>query len=193
MRSKLILSVITFFIISSTFAQGVKFGIKAGASINKITGKSFTEQFTFGYHAGAFVTINLSKKIGIQPEVIFNQVNQDTASSFNSLYQFNNIDKIKLSYLSMPILLNYYFNKYLALQVGPQFSLLLDQNVSLVQNGKDAFKKGDISAVGGLQLNILKFRAYARYLLGLNNVNDVSTADSWKNQSIQLGVGFSFK
>jgi hypothetical protein len=191
MKSKLILSALAFFIFSSIFAQGVKFGFKGGASINKLSGKSFNEQFTFGYHVGAFVTIKVSKKVGIQPEVIFNQVNQDTASNYNALLQFNNIDKIKLSYLCMPILLNYYFNKYLALQVGPQFSILVSQN--LVQSGKDAFKKGEIAAAGGLQLNILKFRAYARYLIGLNNVNDINTSDSWKNQSIQLGVGFSLK
>jgi hypothetical protein len=190
MKSKLILSLATIFIISSSFSQGVHFGIKAGASINKLTGKSFSEQFTFGYHAGAFLTLSTGK-LGIQPEVLFNQVNTDTSSSISSVYQFNHISKVKLSYLSIPILLNYKVAKILDLQAGPQFGILLDQNVSLVSNGKEAFKKGDIGVVLGLQLKLLKFRVYGRYVIGLNNVNDVSTSDSWKNQSIQAGLGFA--
>ena len=187
MKLKLILSATAFFILSSSFAQGIHFGIKGGASINKITGTAFSEQFTFGYHVGAYVTLNLTKKIGIQPEVLFSQVNTDTSSNFSSI--FNHISQVKLSYLSIPVLLNYKINKLLTLQAGPQFSILLNQNVSLIQSGKDAFKKGDIAMAGGLQVKILTFMAYARYLVGLNNVNDISTADSWKNQSIQIGIG----
>jgi hypothetical protein len=190
MKAKLILSSIFIFLLFTGFAQKFHFGIKGGASINKITGKSFNEEFSFGYHVGAFATLSLPGKFGIQPEVIFNQVNADTSSNFSSLYQPNNISKIRLNYLSIPVLLNYKVNKILDLQGGPQFGILMSQN--LIQDGKDAFKKGDVGIVLGLQVNLLKFRAYGRYLIGLNNVNDVNTSDGWKNQSIQLGIGFAF-
>lgn len=190
MKSKLILIAISLFITSFTFSQGVHFGLKAGAAIDKITGKSFSQQFAFGYQVGAFVDIKASKKLGVQGEVLFNQVNHDTSSSFSSVYQFNHIDKIKLSYLSIPILLNYNIDKYITFQVGPQFSTLINQNVSLLQNGQDAFKKGDVAGVVGLQVKIIKFNFYGRYVFGLNNLDNAGSSDSWKNQSIQLGVGF---
>ncbi|MEO6330605.1 MAG: porin family protein [Ginsengibacter sp.] len=188
MKTKLISLAVTLFIFSATYSQ-VHVGIKAGASINKITGKSFKDEFTYGYHAGGFVTIDLGKTFSIQPEVLFNQFKTDTSSSFSSVYQFNKINDIKLNYLTVPILLNYNVNKILALQAGPQFGILIDKNKKLLQNGEDAFKTGDFSLVGGLQLKLVSFRVYGRYVLGLSDISNIGNADKWKSQSIQLGVG----
>jgi hypothetical protein len=45
--------------------------------------------------------------------------------------------------------------------------------------------------LGGLQLNISKLKIYGRYAVGLSNINDIDNQDKWKNQTIQLGVGFA--
>ena len=176
---------------TSTFAQGFKIGIKGGADINKITGKSFKDQFSFGYHLGGFAEIGLTSRFGIQPEVLFSQVTADTSSQFSQIYQFNNISQVKLSYLKIPLLLNYMPNKFVTLQVGPQYGILIDQNKNMLKNGKDAFSKGDFSMLGGLQLNISKIKLYGRYAVGLNNINDIDNQDKWKNQTVQLGVGIT--
>ena len=189
MKTKLISLAFMLFICSVSFSQGLTFGIKGGATINKLTGKSFKEEFSFGYHVGAFATLGMGGKLSLQPEVLFNQVNQDTSSSFSSVYQFNRIDKVQLKYLSIPILLNYNLSNLLALQLGPQFGVLIDQNKNMLQNGGDAFKKGDFSMIGGLQLKLLKFRVYGRYVIGLNDISNIGNKDQWKNQSIQLGLG----
>jgi hypothetical protein len=68
----------------------------------------------------------------------------------------------------------------------------MDKNKTLVANGKDAFKNGDLSMLVGAQLNILRVRLYGRYVVGLNNINDLSSSEKWTNQGIQLGVGFAF-
>ena len=190
MKIRLLIFTLGIFGFYTAFSQ-VTFGIKAGTTLNKISGKSFKDEFSFGYHAGAFATVHLGKKLGIQPEVLFNQVNTDTSSNFSSVYQFNHIDKIKLSYLTIPILLNYNLSNILALQVGPQFGILIDQNKDLLKNGGDAFKKGDFSMVGGLQVKLLKFRLYGRYLIGLNDISNINNQDKWKSQSIQLGLGIA--
>ncbi len=191
MKVKL-LSLAIFCIISSTaFSQSFKLGIKAGATLNKITGQSFDEQFTFGYHIGGFATLGLGKSLAIQPEVLFNQVNVDSSSSFSSVYKFNKISKVKLNYLTIPVLLNINANKFVTLQLGPQFGILMNKNNTLVQNGKDAFKGGDFSMLGGLQLNIAHIRIYGRYAIGLNNLNDIDNQEKWKSQSVQLGVGLT--
>ena len=188
MKTMLISIGFTLFTFSAAFSQ-VTFGVKGGTTINKISGQSFKDEFSFGYHVGAFATVSLGKKISIQPEALFNQVNTDTSSNFSSVYQFNHISKIQLKYLSIPILLNYNLSNLLALQVGPQFGILIDQNKDLLKNGGDAFKKGDFSMVGGLQLKLLKFRIYGRYVIGLNDLSNIGSQDKWKSQSIQLGVG----
>lgn len=196
MKIKLLVSAFLLIIsMGNLMAQNNKkfyLGIKAGADLNKIDGQSFKDQFTFGYQAGAFATIPLGKKFGIQPEVIFSQTNIDTSGKFNDVYQFNDLDKVKLQYLKIPILVNYSPNPYVSFQLGPQYGILIDENTSLVNNGKNAFSKGDLSMVGGMQINILKFRIYGRYGVGLNNLNDIDNKEKWRNQNIQLGVGFAF-
>ena len=193
MKVKILSIAALLFFATASYAQ-VIVGLKAGATINKISGKSFKEQFTYGYHGGMFATIHLGgkeSKYSLQPEVLFNQVNADTSSNFSSIYQFNHIDKIRLKYLSLPILINYNVSNVLALQLGPQFGILIDQNKDLLKNGGDAFKHGDISAVGGAQVKILRYRIYGRYILGLNDLSKINGNDPWKNQSFQLGIGYT--
>lgn len=183
-----------FMLNSFASAQGFHIGVKAGATMNKLSGQSFKEQFSFGYLAGGFAEIGLGKKWCIQPEVLFSEVTSDTSDKFSDLYKINadRISKIKLGYISIPILLNYNLSKFFSLQAGPQYGILINQNKNLLQNGKDAFKQGDFSLLGGAQLKLGSTRIFARYQVGLNNLNDIDNKDKWKNQSIQMGVGFTF-
>jgi hypothetical protein len=191
MKTKLFFLAILCFISSAIFAQSFSLGVKGGANLGKISGQSFKDQFTLGYHVGAFATIPIGKKWAIQPEAMLSQVNVDTASNFSQVYQFNHVDKINLQYLSIPILLNYNINKFLTIQAGPQFSIMLDKNKDLLQNGKDAFKTQNFALAAGLQLNLLKFRVYGRFVSGLTDINNIGSADTWKTQTIQLGVGIA--
>src|SRR5215212_12226543 len=103
MKTKLITLAVSLFICSVSFSQGLTFGIKGGASINKLTGKSFKEEFSFGYHAGVFATIGMGKTLALQPEVLFSQINTDTASNFSAVSpNFNRVKNIQLKYLSIP-------------------------------------------------------------------------------------------
>ena len=173
-----------------TQAQGLHLGVKAGANILKVDGQSFSNGFQFGYNLGAFAEINFPGAWGIQPEVLFNQTNYRTADNFSAIYQPGKDGvKGKLNYLSIPILLSFKPIPLLSLQVGPQFGILLNQDESLVNNGKDAFKKGDFSMVGGAQLNLMKLKVGARYIIGLTDLNDIGTSDKWKNTGFQVYAG----
>lgn len=192
MKAKLLALVTSVLIFSAAHSQSFHLGIKGGANINKLSGKSFKDEFSFGYHLGGFAEIGLSKQFSIQPEVVFNEFKQDTSSQFRDIYQLNNLStNIKLNYLSIPILLNYKPSNILSFQLGPQFGIVMNQNEKLLQNGKDAFKKGDFSMVGGVQLKFSSIRVYGRYAVGLNNLNDIDSQDKWKSQSFQLGVGLA--
>lgn len=192
MTKKIILAVMAFsFIAVTSQAQGVRLGAKLGANLNKVTGKSFNEEFDLGYHVGGFLEIDFSKKFGIQPEVYFNQATTTRTSGFDAIYQENpnaNTD-IKLNYLSIPILLRYNVGKMVTLQLGPQFSILTSNDKTLLQNGQEAFKSGDFAMAGGLTLNLKMLRVYGRYNIGLTNINDIDEKDKWKNQQLQLGLG----
>ena len=191
MKTKIFALAVCLLTTGAAFSQSFSFGLKAGANLGKISGHAFKDEFSLGYHAGAFATIGLGKKFAIQPEVVFNQINTDTSSNFNDVYHFNHINHIKLHYLSIPVLLNYNLNKFIAFQIGPQFGVLLDQNKDILQNGKDAFKTGNFAMVAGLQLHILKFRIYGRFEGGQTNINNIANSDTWKASAFQLGVGLA--
>lgn len=191
MKKSILLFAVILFAGSTTFAQKFTIGAKGGANLGKMSGKSFKDEFTLGYQIGGFVTIPLGDRIAIQPEVLFNQTNLDTASSFSQIYDFNKIGQVSLNSLTIPVLLNINLNKYLTLQAGPQFGVLLDQEKNLLQNGNDAFKSGNFSLAGGVQLNLAKFRVYGRYLSGMTNLDNVGDKENWKISSLQLGVGIA--
>ena len=195
MKSKIALALLAFITISTLgFAQKGPFlqvGVKAGANMNKVDGRSFSEEFKFGYSAGAFAQVRLADKWHIQPEVLWNQYNTKTANDFDEIYSggSNNLRDIKLNYLSIPILLDYSPTRFFTLQAGPQFGILRNKQQTLVQNGREAFKTGDFSMLGGVQLNIANFKVSGRYVVGLRNINDLGMQDKWKNQGWQLSVG----
>ena len=165
------------------FAQGLHLGVKGGANIVKVDGKQFDEEYQYGYNIGAFAEIGLSQKWAIQPEVLWNQTNYKTGDEFKDLYS-NGVNNFKgrLDYFSIPLLLNFKPSKLLTLQAGPQFGILINQDDDLLTTGENAFKSGDFSMLGGVQLNIGGFKVGGRYVVGLSNLNDIDDKEKWKNQ-----------
>jgi hypothetical protein len=187
------LIVFAAFLLSGYFtnAQGFSFGPKVGANITGISGLQFKKGYDFGYHAGGFAEIMFSEKLGIQPEVLWSQTSLTTASGLPDLYQtsLSELSKVKLNYISIPLLLNIRPAKFITFQVGPQFGILQDKKSSLSNNVETAFKSGDFSMLAGVQLKILSFRVYGRYAIGLTNINDIAQQDQWKSRTLQLDVG----
>jgi hypothetical protein len=191
---KIIVIITGIFLLNNANAQSPFFelGIKGGANMTKISGKSFQNEYQLNYLLGAFADLNFSNHVGIQPELLFSQTSSTTSSSFDDIYkdissQF--LSNVHLHYLSIPVLLSV-GGKLIRVQAGPQFSILLNSNENLLQNSESAFSTGDVSMVGGLQINLpFHLTAAARFVAGLNNINDINNSDKWRNQQIQLSVG----
>ena len=154
-------------LISQLMMAQFHLGIKGGANITKVDGKSFKEEFKYGYNVGAFAEIGLGKRFAFEPEVLFNQYSSTLDSNYKSIYQnviSSGQSKVKLNYLSIPLLLDYKVMGPLHIQAGPQFAVLMSQDKNFLQNGADAFKKGDFSMVAGVQLKLANLRLTGRYL-----------------------------
>jgi hypothetical protein len=192
---QILLAVLVFCMADTVQAQKLKIGIRGGANANKIDGKSFSDEFRYGYHLGGAVEMMFGKAIGIQPEVLFNQSNLRTGYSFDTLYRSINpgtLKDVRLNYLSIPILLNVKPFPFLTLQAGPQFGILMSTDRTLLEDGGEAFRNGNFSMVGGVQLHIMQFRLYGRYSVGLNNLNEIDNRDRWQSQTAQVGLGLVF-
>lgn len=179
-----------FFICSNTQAQ-FHLGIKGGTNVNKIKGVAFDNGFNFNYLAGAFLEIG-GDGFSISPEVIFSQSTVTYSNEGKDIIDLQNSQlKSKLNYLSIPILANIRIAGPLQLELGPQYSILTNKDETLLKNGENAFKNGDFSAVGGLKINVSKFRISGRYLVGLSDVSDITDTDKWSNQAVQLSLGLT--
>lgn len=190
-QKSLALLTLTLAISTLSFAQGgFHLGIKAGANIFKVDGAAIKDEFKFGYNLGAFAELNFSDKWGIQPEVMWNQTNFRTAENFNQVFPGGKSDvEGKLNYLSIPVLLSFRPSKIITFQAGPQYGILLNKEESLFENGREAFKSGDFSALGGVQLNLGSLKVGGRYVVGLANINDIDEKEKWKNQGFQVYLG----
>ncbi len=195
MKTKLLSLALAVLFSTAAMAQ-LHIGAKAGANVTKVNGKSFSDQFRYGYSLGGFLEVRMGNKFVLQPEVLFNQFSTSVDSNFKNIYQnaVNSSDqrKVKLNYLSIPILINYkLIGSFLSLQAGPQFSVLMNSNKTLLQNGGEAFTKGDLSMLAGVQLKIAAFRINGRYAIGLNNLNDIDNQNKWKSEGFQVSVGIA--
>ncbi len=175
-----------------------RFGLKGGLNANKISGQSYKSGFNYNYQVGAFAQFNITKRLGIQPEVSFVQSSSEFSNDPNDVYDdlFTNGSqrKAKLNYLEVPVFLNINIgeSKRVKLQIGPAFNGLLKQTVDSLQNNGDIFKKAEWSAIGGLWLQLPFINIGARYKIGLTDINNVDDRQTWRNQAIQIFAGVTF-
>jgi len=175
-----------------------RFGAKGGVNINKITGQSYKSGFNYNYQLGAFLQINFSSRIGIQPEVSFVQSSSEFSHDANTVYDDLFLDgsqkKSKLNYLEVPVLLNVSLgpSKRVKLQLGPSYGGLLKQTTDSLKNNGNIYKNADWSAIGGLWIQLPVVNLGARYKLGLSDLNAVDDRQTWKSQAIQVFVGVTF-
>lgn len=174
---------------NAAFSQGFELGIKGGADVQKISGVSFNDEFAYGYHFGAYSEIKLSKTFSLQPEFYYSAATMNKGNSFDTLYTSIDPNKIKFGYLNIPILINIKLSDKVRLQVGPRYGILSNTNLSVKANAENALKSGDFAFVSGIQLKYSKIRVYARYQIGLTNMNEISNKENWKSQSIHIGIG----
>ncbi len=165
----------------ATQAQGLDFGIKAGANFANFSGDVDTDGIT-SFHAGAVVELNLVPTFSVQAEGLF--------SSQGATYD-NGVDAasdIDLSYISVPVMAKFYIlPEKLSVMAGPQFSFLVDESEEAFET-----KSFDLAASAGVELKIIAgLFAQARYNVGLSNVSDNDEIDL-KNNVFQLSVGYYF-
>ena len=174
-----------------------RWGFKGGLNLNKIEGKSFTDEFKYNYALGGFVQINFSQKLGIQPEINFVQTSaeqsDDITDIYDDLFLGGDQKSAKLDYLKFAGLLNIDIgpSQRVKLQVGPQWGMLLDETVDSLKTPQDVFKKSEFSVLGGIMLQLPLIHIGTRYEIGLTDINGIDNQDKWRSQSWQFFVGIT--
>ena len=174
-----------------------RFGFKGGLDLNKIEGQSFKDEFNYNYSLGGFMQINLTRKLGLQPEINFVQTtaeqSDDITVIYDDLFLGGDQKKAKLDYLKFAGLLNIDIgpSQKVKLQLGPQWGMLLNQAVDSLKSPQDIFKKGEFSVLGGIMLQLPLIHIGTRYEIGLTDINGIDNQDQWKSQAWQFFVGIT--
>lgn len=182
----------------------IDLGLKLGANFASINGEEWEKSSKPGFLGGAFFSIG-ANRFGGQAEVLFSRVSYTgdgldfyRAAKADDNFSNNADSTVKgdfaVSYLSIPLLLNVKVVGPLWFQVGPQFNNMIgiSDKDNLLKDAKELFKSGEVSGVLGLQLNLANIRVGARYIVGLSDVSVSTAADTWKQRTIQLSLGFTF-
>ncbi|MEN9697565.1 MAG: hypothetical protein RLZ56_986 [Bacteroidota bacterium] len=191
---KKIISLLSFlyFTINVNAQDKLNIGIKLGQNFSNINSVA-VDHNTASYHVGATLHFGITEKWGLAPEVILSQTKLETNINIIDVLSNRSLqpETYHLNYLSIPLLVSYKPFGALALHAGPQYSIMIDQKKDGVGNAAMAFKSGEFAFVGGAQFNFGGFFAYGRYVVGLQNINELQDQTKWKTTQWQLGVGMS--
>lgn len=149
-------------------AQGVRFGVKAGANLSNLSGDLVNQdqyKNRVGFQGGVMVNFGLSDIISIQPEVLYSQKGFKYADQqFTVLGNtFRNTGNVRYDYLDVPILVRVRAAG-IFFEVGPQYSYLMQVSTDRTQtrNGNvisnsgsgttnlDNVQRNELGYVGGL-------------------------------------------
>lgn len=180
------------------------YGFKIGTSYSGIVRQGVgTEQFSsrFGIVSGAFVSIPLSNRWGLQSEFIFNQV----GFRYKGVINGEAYDIIRTnSYFQLPLYIVYKPCALLSLLIGSQCSLLIQEDdksklisgVLIPENNKAHSQTGKLmpSISGGIDFNTRWIVIGGRG--GINLLNCVPgggiTTNQYKNLYTQVTIAYRF-
>lgn len=208
----LIVSVIAFLFAGNALAQQVVedrreslvFGVKGGINYSNVwdeQGQDFQADSKAGLAAGAFLAVPIGKYLGIQPELLYSQKGfQGAGTLLGTPYSFSRTT----NYLDIPIQVAFKPAPYITILGGPQYSYLMSQtdrrtygSNSVAQEQEfdnENIRKNILGFVIGVDVNVNHFVISGRsaWDFQTNNGDGTSSTPRYKNQWLQLTLGYRF-
>ncbi|BFO65935.1 PorT family protein [Chryseobacterium sp. S0630] len=184
------------------FAQSTdkpKFGIKAGGNLSDISGSD--TQSKVGFYAGAFITIPISNALSLQPEIVYSKQGAKIKGDYEmATYTIKNMRQ-NLSYVNVPVMLQYNATPEFYLEAGPEFGFLVNAQAKGDINGqtykgnnKESFRTFNFGAGIGLGYRFTpNIGVNIRYIAGFTDTLQSGFGEASKNTNFQVGLNYSFK
>jgi hypothetical protein len=204
----------------ATEAQ-IRLGLKAGLNETEILTSNNQNVFVNGnaqglrnfpraaYNGGLLLSVPLTKKLSLQPELVFSAQGANGKPTQN--YLESATEEYKFNFVNIPFLLKYDLPLGFFVETGPQLGILVSADIdeSIVgtyttnhYSVKDQYKSTDISwAFGAGYLSPFDIGFDLRYNLGLTDFSNVSATGmqsapvqngSIKNGVLQIGLFYMF-
>ena len=169
----------------------IQLGVKAGVNIANFTGGDFgniDKSPLTSFHAGGILRWKFEHLI-LQGEVLYSEQGAKLKDSVSE-------KDYKISYINIPIVLQYAFKGGFYVEAGPQVGFKVNENVPDNSNGNKFAKNEDFSVALGLGFNKGKgFGIGGRYTVGVTSVGESNSANydaNFKNGVIQFSIMYIF-
>ncbi|WP_265130737.1 porin family protein [Chryseobacterium oranimense] len=200
----------------------VTFGVKAGlnaSTLSKADQYDNDQKIKPGFNAGVFANIPVAEKFSVQPEVLFNQVGSKTEERdefyINSDRYRREVNyKKTLSYLTIPVMVQYNILPQLYVEAGPEFGFLLGGkdkgDITMTRNSgnttvtetsnfsekivKDLYNTFNFGiGIGAGYYFTQNFGVTARFTAGVTDIYKHNGGDAIRNNVFQVGLAYKFK
>jgi len=177
-------------------------GFRAGLNYSNVwdaQGQDFKANPRAGFAGGVFVGIPIGTYLGFQPEVLLSQKGfQGTGTLFNEPYTFSRTT----TYIDVPLQLQLKPSEFVTIVLGPEYSYLLNEENTYTYGtnstsqeqafNNDNIRKNIFGLVIGADIIVSHFVLSGRagWDLQTNNGDGTSSTPRYKNQWLQLTVGF---
>lgn len=181
-----------------SFSFGGKIGINSSNTYAN-HGQDFISDSKAGIAFGIFGGIPFGKYIGFQPEIIISQKGFiGSGTLLDNPYQM----KRTSTFLDIPIMVQVKPIEFLTIVIGPQYSYLINERNKFTfgensveqqeEFDKENARRNILGFVMGADINISHIIITGRFGFDMQNNNGDSNSITprYKNQWIQLGVGY---
>lgn len=192
---------------SNTNSMSVKWGVKGGVNFATLNGGDIkSPDSRTSFHVGVLAEFPIADIFSLQAEVLYSGQGADFGNSVTITNPVTGVPttfsqdvELQLDYINVPVLAKFYILEGLALEAGPQFSFLVndewDTNPTGNSGDSESFirqtaKTFEVGAVGGISfVTPMGLFAYGRYNQGITDIADDYNV---QNSVFQLGVGYKF-
>jgi hypothetical protein len=174
-----------------------QFGVKGGVNFAELQGRDGeSSSYKTFYHVGVLYQWNVLGPLAIQPELQYSVQGGDLKGAFTDY-------TTKLHYFTVPVLAKVTLGP-IFVEAGPQFGYLVHANQDgkvqisntngsasygqVSQTATDQYKGFDFSLAAGAGLKFGGLSLGARYVAGLNDINDVRNLSGVNDPRLQNRV-----
>lgn len=182
----------------------MRMALRGGVNFSSLydsEGEDFSDDSRTGFIGGAFLSVPISRFLGLQPEVNYSQKGfEGSGSILVANYSYSR----KLDYLDIPIQLQLKPSPYLHLLAGPQFSFLLHKAIDFESGELDIeqqtnirntnIRRNTLGAVIGADIIMMHFVISGRLAWDLqhNKGDGTSVSPRYKLMVGQITAGIIF-
>lgn len=201
---------------SLTFAQQapakssspVSFGVKAGMNVASLSKNEEMDSRTkIGFNAGLFANIPIASSFSVQPELLYSDMGAKDKQTFGNLTAEQ---KMNLSYITVPVMLQYNLIPNLYVEAGPEFGFMISAKAkgsTFVENNngdtvvsesrttdiKDDMKGFNVGiGLGAGYYFTPNIGVTARYVAGVTDIFKHNDGDAVRNNVFQVGLAYKF-